>query len=148
MPTTRVAQIPRAKGDFEIVQRPMPEPKAGWVRIRVQACGVCHSDVIVKEGLFPNIAYPRVPGHELIGIIDTLGPGVEGWSTGQRVGVGWNGGYCGHCDACRRGNFFACQTSSEVTGITFDGGYAEHMVAPVSALAMVPDDLTLPMRRR
>jgi D-arabinose 1-dehydrogenase-like Zn-dependent alcohol dehydrogenase len=111
------------------------------VRVKVEACGICHSDTLVKDGLWPGIQYPRVPGHELIGTIDSLGSGVEGWKTGQRVGVGWHGGHCGYCDPCRRGDFFACQVALLTTGISFDGGYAEYMTAPAKALALVPDEL-------
>ena len=141
MSKMRAVQVSRPKGPLEIVEREIPEAAAGSVRIKVQACGVCHSDVITKDGLFPGIQYPRVPGHEVVGVIDAVGPGVVGWETGQRVGVGWNGGYCGHCDPCRRGNFFAC-VSTKVTGISFDGGYADYMVAPASAVALRPDQLT------
>jgi D-arabinose 1-dehydrogenase-like Zn-dependent alcohol dehydrogenase len=141
MPTMRVALVPQAKGAFEIVDRPIPEPGAGSVRIKVEACGVCHSDSMVKEGGYPGLVYPRVPGHEVAGTIDAVGPGVVRWSRGQRVGVGWHGGYCGHCDPCRRGDFFACETG-QVTGITFDGGYAEYMVAPASAIALLPAELS------
>ncbi len=141
MATMRVVQIPRPNGRLEIVERPVPEPGAGKVRIRVQACGICHSDSVTREGLFPGIEYPRVPGHEVAGVIDAVGPGTLGWQAGQRVGVGWNGGYCGRCDHCRRGEFFACVTSP-VTGIFYDGGYAEYMIAPASALALVPDGLS------
>src|SRR5580704_15192686 len=141
MQKMRAVQVPRPNGSFELVQREIPEPGAGTVRIKVQACGVCHSDSVTKEGLFPNIAYPRVPGHEVIGIVDAVGAGVRGWSTGQRVGVGWHGGNCGYCDACRRGDAFACETETLVTGVTHDGGYADYMIAPASALARVPDDL-------
>src|SRR5678815_1397876 len=119
----KVAQISKPGGDFEIVERDIPEPDAGQVRIRVQACGVCHSDVLTKEGLFPGIQYPRVPGHEVVGLIDAVGADVARFAAGQRVGVGWNGGYCGTCDVCRRGDFFACLTSTLITGITSDGGY-------------------------
>ena len=140
MATMRVAQISRPNGPFEIVERPVPEPGAGSVRIKVQACGVCHSDSLVKEGAFPGIEYPRVPGHEVAGLIDAIGPGVLGWEPGQRVGVGWNGGYCGYCDPCRRGEFFAC-VRGQVTGISFDGGYGEYMIAPTSAVALMPGDL-------
>jgi len=136
----RAVQVTRRKGPFEIVERPIPEPGAGSVRIKVQACGICHSDSLVKDGLFPGIAYPRVPGHEVAGVIDAVGAGVPQWTRGQRVGVGWNGGYCGHCNACRHGDFFACQTG-QITGLTFDGGYAEYMIAPASAVALLPDDL-------
>jgi D-arabinose 1-dehydrogenase-like Zn-dependent alcohol dehydrogenase len=140
MATMRVAQVPRPKGPFEVVERPTPEPGAGTVRIKVLACGVCHSDSVTKEGLFPGIQYPRVPGHEVAGIIDALGPGVAGWQPGQKVGVGWNGGYCGYCDHCRRGEFFAC-VRGQATGVTYDGGYAEYMIAPASAVALMPADL-------
>jgi D-arabinose 1-dehydrogenase-like Zn-dependent alcohol dehydrogenase len=140
MATMRVVQVPRPNGSFEIVERPVPEPGPGSVRIRVQSCGICHSDSIVKEGIFPGIRYPRVPGHEVAGVIDAVGTGVPRWSAGQRVGVGWHGGYCGHCDPCRRGDFFACKTG-QVTGLTFDGGYAEYMIAPASAVALLPDEL-------
>src|ERR1041385_3994900 len=141
MKTMRVAQIPAPKGKFEIVERPLPEAAPGTVRIKVAACGVCHSDALVKEGLWPGIQYPRVPGHEVTGTIDAVGEGVTRWKVGQRVGVGWNGGYCGQCDNCRRGNLFACETG-QVTGISFDGGYGEYMIAPVSAVARFPDDLS------
>jgi len=140
MATMRAVQIARPNGPFEIVERPIPEPGAGWLRIKVHACGVCHSDSLVKEGAFPGIPYPRVPGHEVAGVIDAVGAGVSGWLPGQRVGVGWNGGYCGQCDPCRRGELFACVTN-QVTGISFDGGYAEYMIAPVSAVARMPADL-------
>jgi D-arabinose 1-dehydrogenase-like Zn-dependent alcohol dehydrogenase len=140
MATMRVVQVPRPNGPFEIVERPVPEPSAGSVRIKVQACGICHSDSLVKEGAFPGIQYPRVPGHEVAGVVDAVGPGVAGLAPGQRVGVGWHGGYCGRCDHCRRGEFFACVTG-QVTGLTFDGGYAEYLVAPVSAVARMPADL-------
>ena len=141
MAKMRVAQVSRPGGPLEIVEREIPEPGPGFVRIKVQACGVCHSDSVTKDGLFPGIQYPRVPGHEVIGAIDAVGPNVPRWKPGQRVGVGWNGGFCGYCDSCRRGDFFACQTSTEVTGVTRDGGYAEYMLAPISALALVPDVL-------
>jgi D-arabinose 1-dehydrogenase-like Zn-dependent alcohol dehydrogenase len=140
MAVMRAAQVSRAKGPFEIVERPVPEPGAGAVRIKVLACGVCHSDSITKEGLSPGISYPRVPGHEVAGIIDAVGSGVAGWQVGQKVGVGWNGGYCGHCDHCRRGDFFAC-VNGQVTGVSYDGGYAEYMVAPASAVALMPEGL-------
>jgi alcohol dehydrogenase len=142
MPKMRVAQISHAKGPFELVERDIPEPPSGKVRVKVQACGVCHSDSVTKDGLFPGIEYPRVPGHEIIGTVDAAGPGVVGWQPGQRVGVGWHGGNCGYCDNCRNGDAFACQTETLVTGISHDGGYAEYMIAPTTALARVPDDLT------
>ena len=119
--TMRVAQVPRPNGPFEIVERPLPTPGPGTVRIAVQACGICHSDVLTKQGGFPGLVYPRVPGHEVAGVIDAIGPDVDTWKVGERVGVGWNGGYCGKCDPCRRGDLFACVTQ-QVTGITFDGG--------------------------
>jgi D-arabinose 1-dehydrogenase-like Zn-dependent alcohol dehydrogenase len=140
MNTMRVAQVPAAGRKFEIVERPIPEAAPGTVRIKVVACGICHSDSLVKEGQWPGIQYPRVPGHEVSGVIDALGSGVTGWSLGQPVGVGWHGGYCGRCDPCRRGDLFACETQ-QVTGISFDGGYGEYMVAPVSAVARFPDEL-------
>ena len=141
MTTMRVAQIPSPKRPFEMVERPIPQPTPGTVRIKVSACGVCHSDALVKEGLWPGIQYPRVPGHEISGTIDAVGEGVIGWSPGQRVGVGWHGGYCGRCNSCRRGDLFACETQ-QVTGISFDGGYGEYMIAPASAVARFPDDLS------
>lgn len=124
------------------MERDLPQPGPGAVRIKVQACGVCHSDTVTKEGLFPGIQYPRVPGHEVVGVVDALGAGVTAWKLGQRVGVGWNGGYCGQCDFCRRGDFFACQSGWGVTGVNFDGGYAEYMVASASALALLPEELS------
>src|SRR4029079_7258026 len=141
MATMRVAQISKPNSAFAIVERPIPEPGAGHVRIKVQACGICHSDSIVKQGLFPNIQYPRVPGHEVAGVIDAVGSGVAGWTVGQRVGVGWHGGNGGHCEQCRRGNFFACQFV-QTTGISYDGGYGEYMLAPASAVALMPEGLS------
>src|SRR2546425_1274915 len=142
MTTMRVAQIPTPKRPFEIVERPIPQPTPGTVRIKVEACGVCHSDSLVKEGLWPGIQYPRVPGHEVIGVVDAVGEGVKPWKNGQRVGIGWHGGNCGYCDHCRRGEFFACSVSLLTTGISFDGGYAEYMVAPTEALALAPNELS------
>jgi len=142
MAKMRAAQVPRPNGPLEIVEREIPAPGAGEVRLKVQACGICHSDSVVKEGLFPGIKYPRVPGHEVAGVVDALGAGVERWKVGDRVGVGWHGGNCGYCDSCRRGDFFACQTSSLVTGISSDGGYAEYMVAPAETLAAIPAELS------
>jgi D-arabinose 1-dehydrogenase-like Zn-dependent alcohol dehydrogenase len=141
MAKMRVVQVPRPKAPFEIVEREIPSPPTGWVRIQVQACGVCHSDSVIKDGLFPGIQYPRVPGHEVAGVIDAVGSGVAEWKVGQSVGVGWNGGYCSHCDPCRRGEFFACQ-NGQTTGINFDGGYADYMIAPASAVALRPDGLS------
>src|SRR5713226_805061 len=142
MPMMRVVQVPRANGPFELVEREIPQPGAGSVRIRVQACGICHSDSLTKEGSYPGIQYPRVPGHEIGGIIDAVGEGVAPWKTGQRVGVGWHGGHCGYCDSCRRGDFVTCQIAPQILGIAYDGGYAEYMVAPAGALALIPEGLS------
>lgn len=140
MPTMRAIQITKPQGPLELVERPIPIPAAGQVRIKVQACGICHSDSIIKEGLM-GVQFPRVPGHEVAGTIDAVGTGVKRFAVGQKVGVGWHGGYCGDCDNCRRGDFFACVTG-QVTGLTFDGGYADYMLAPASAVARMPDDLS------
>ena len=137
----KVAQIPTAGADFQIVEREIPKPGAGHVRIRVQACGICHSDVLTKEGAWPGIQYPRVPGHEVAGIIDELGAGVSEWKTGQRVGVGWHGGQDGTCLSCRRGDFRNCR-NLKIPGISYDGGYQQYMVAPVEALAAIPESLS------
>jgi alcohol dehydrogenase/propanol-preferring alcohol dehydrogenase len=138
----RAVQVSRAKGPLEVVERPIPEPGPGTVRIKVQACGICHSDSLTVEGHWPGIQYPRVPGHELIGVIDAVGKEVPPrWTAGQRVGVGWHAWHCLYCDNCRRGDFFACQTGAKVSGITIDGGYADYMIAPWTALALVPTDL-------
>jgi len=136
----KVAQVAKAGGDFEIVERDIPQPGPGHVRIRVQACGVCHSDVLAKEGGWPGLQYPRVPGHEVAGVIDEAGPGVTQWTKGQRVGVGWHGGQDGTCLACRRGDFINC-ASLRVTGLSYDGGYQEYMIAPVDAVARMPESL-------
>ena len=142
MPKMRAVQVTRAKAPFEIVEREIPEPGPGSVRIKVQACGICHSDTITKDGALPLVQYPRIPGHEVVGVIDAVASGVQRWSPGQRVGVGWHGGNCGYCDACRRGDFFACQTFTSITGITYDGGYAEYMIARAEALAAIPAELS------
>jgi len=142
MPKMRAVQVGRANGALELVEREVLEPSAGWVRIKVEACGICHSDSFTKEGSFPGVQYPRVPGHEIAGVIDAVGAGVEGWKAGQRVGVGWHGGHCGYCRSCRRGDFVTCQVAAQVPGITYDGGYAEYMSAPAAALALIPDELT------
>jgi len=142
MPKMRAVQIPRPNGPFEIVEREIPEPSSGSVRIRVQACGICHSDSVTKEGVLPGIQYPRVPGHEIVGVVDAVGQGVVRWKPGQRVGVGWHGGHCGYCDSCSRGDFFACQTSTLICGVTYDGGYADYMIAPAEAIASVPEELS------
>jgi len=141
MSKMRVVQVTRANGTFEIVEREIPQPAAGLVRVKVEACGICHSDAMTKEGLFPGIQYPRVPGHEIAGVIDAVGAGVAGWAKGQRVGVGWHGGHCGYCDSCRRGDFVTCQVAFQIPGISYDGGYAEYMIAPAGALALIPDGL-------
>jgi D-arabinose 1-dehydrogenase-like Zn-dependent alcohol dehydrogenase len=148
MATTRIAiapmkaaQIPKAGADFQIVEREIPKPGAGEVLIKVQACGVCHSDVLTKEGAWPGIQYPRVPGHEVAGVIEELGAGVSEWTKGQRVGVGWHGGQDGTCLACRRGDFRNCR-NLKISGISYDGGYQQYMVAPVEALAAIPESLS------
>lgn len=137
----KVAQISKPGGDFEIVERAVPEPGRGEVRIKVQACGVCHSDVLTKEGLWPGIQYPRIPGHEVAGVIDKVGDGITAWKKGQRVGVGWHGGHDGTCRECRRGDFRNCQ-SLKVCGISYDGGYEQYMIAPAEALVSIPDGLS------
>jgi len=142
MPKMRVAQIPHAKGPFELVERDIPEPGPGKVRVKIAACGVCHSDSMTVQGLYPGVTYPRVPGHEVIGTIDAVGVGTRGWSPGTPVGVGWHGGNCGYCGPCRHGDAFACATSNLVTGVTHDGGYAEYMIAPAESVARVPAGLT------
>jgi len=138
--TMKVAQITEPGADFEVVDREIPVPGAGQVRIKVQACGVCHSDVFTKEGQWPGIQYPRVPGHEVVGIVDDVGAGVTGWNKGQRVGVGWHGGHDGTCRECRRGDFRNCR-NRKVPGISYDGGYQQYMVAPTEALVAMPDGL-------
>lgn len=143
MPNMRAVQVSRPGGPLELVERAIPQPGAGQVRIKVEACGICHSDVLTKEGVWPGIEFPRVPGHEVIGVIDDVGKDVPSrWTHGQRVGVGWHAWHCGFCDSCRRSDFFACQTGIKVTGISFDGGYADYMVAPASALAVLPAELS------
>lgn len=136
----KAVQINKPGGNFEVVERPIPQPGRGQVRIKVEACGICHSDALVKEGQWPGIQYPRVPGHEIAGRIDAIGPDVTLWKPGQRVGVGWHGGHCFQCDPCRRGDFVLCQFE-EITAIHFDGGYAEYMIALAEAVAAMPDDL-------
>ena len=138
--TGRAYQVTAANGPFELVQREFPEPGPGHVRIRVQACGVCHSDSITKFGLFPGIAYPRVPGHEVAGVLDAIAPDVPVFKVGQRVGLGWHGGHCNYCEQCRRGDFILCQ-NQQIAGISYDGGYADYVIAPANALAVIPDDL-------
>jgi D-arabinose 1-dehydrogenase-like Zn-dependent alcohol dehydrogenase len=136
----KVAQIGKPGGDFEIVQREIPNPPPGHVRVRVEACGICHSDVFVKEGHWPGLRYPRIPGHEIAGVIDAVGEGVVSWQLGHRVGIGWHGGHCTTCEPCRRGNFVNCERL-RIPGFTHDGGYAEYVVNPVEGLARIPDDL-------
>jgi D-arabinose 1-dehydrogenase-like Zn-dependent alcohol dehydrogenase len=140
MPTMKVAQISAPGAEFELVEREIPNPPAGHVRIKVQACGICHSDALTKEGHWPGITYPRVPGHEIAGIIDELGANVSVWKKGQRVGVGWHGGQDGVCISCRRGDFGNCE-KLQIPGISYDGGYAEYVVVPVQALASMPESL-------
>jgi len=140
MTTMTVAQVPKAGGEFELVEREIPRPGPAHVRIRVAACGVCHSDAFTKEGLYPGLTYPRVPGHEVAGVIDEIGSGVTEWRKGQRVGVGWHGGQDGTCSACRRGDFVNCE-NGKITGVSFDGGYAEYMLAPAEAVAAIPESL-------
>src|ERR1700684_904806 len=137
----RAVQVPAAGGAFEVVQREFPDPGPGHVRIRVQACGVCHSDSITKLGLFPGIAYPRVPGHEVAGVVDAVGADVPLFKAGQRVGLGWHGGHCNYCTPCRRGDFVLCE-NQQISGISYDGGYADYVIAPANALALIPDDLS------
>jgi len=137
----KAAQIPKAAADFEIVEREIPKPGAAQVRIKVQACGVCHSDLFTKEGYWPGIQYPRVPGHEVVGIIDELGEGVTEWKKGQRIGVGWHGGHDGTCLQCRRGDFGNCQ-NLKIAGISYDGGYQQYMVAPAEAVTAMPEGLS------
>jgi D-arabinose 1-dehydrogenase-like Zn-dependent alcohol dehydrogenase len=142
MSKMRIVQVNRPNGPFELVEREIPEPGAGQVRIKVEACGICHSDSFTKEGTWPGIQYPRVPGHEIAGIVDAVGNGIAGWRQGQRVGVGWHGGHCGYCDSCRRGDFVTCQIALQVPGIAYDGGYAEFVIVPAGALALIPEGLS------
>jgi len=135
------AQVSKPGGPFELVERDVPQPGPGQVRVKVLACGICHSDVLVKENLWPGIQFPRVPGHEVAGIIDETSPEAIDWKPGQRVGIGWHGGQCNRCLPCRRGDFTNC-IRLKVTGISYDGGYQEYMVAPVEALARMPDELS------
>jgi D-arabinose 1-dehydrogenase-like Zn-dependent alcohol dehydrogenase len=140
MARMRVVQVAAPGAPLELVEREVPSPGNGEVRIRVEACGVCHSDAFTIAGGFPGIRYPKVPGHEVAGRIDALGSGAEPWRQGQRVGVGWHGGHCGHCDRCRRGDFVTCR-EARIPGIAYDGGYADYMIAPAHALAAIPDEL-------
>jgi D-arabinose 1-dehydrogenase-like Zn-dependent alcohol dehydrogenase len=140
----RSVQVSKPNGPFELVERKTPELGDGKVRIKVQACGICHGDYITKLGLFPDIKYPRVPGHEIAGVIDEVGNGVADWKIGQRVGVGWVGGNCGYCELCRRGDFLFCRFAQAQysTGISYDGGYSDYVITPVTALATIPDELS------
>ena len=138
--TGRFVAVKKAGGPLEMVTREVSAPQAGWVRVKVQACGVCHSDSLTKEGHWPGIHYPRVPGHEVVGVVDAIGEGVTEWKAGQRAGLGWYGGHCGKCEPCRRGDLVGC-LRLKVPGITFDGGYADYVTAPEIALAAVPDSL-------
>jgi len=137
----RAVQVSNPKKAFEIVEKDIPSPKKGTARVKIQACGICHSDSFVKEGLFPNIQYPRVPGHEIAGVIDAVGEEVGNWKVGDRIGIGWYGGHCKICESCRRGDFITC-SNPQVPGITYDGGYQEYMIAPIEALALVPENLS------
>ena len=136
----KAAQISKAGGDWELVERDIPEPGPGQVRVKVEACGICHSDALVKDGVWPGLQYPRVPGHEIAGRVDAVGANVTSWAVGQRVGVGWHGGHCFVCEQCRRGDFAMC-VNRKITGIDFDGGYAEYLIAPAAVMAAIPDDL-------
>ena len=141
MALMKAVQVSKPAGPFELVERPIPEPGRGQVRIKVEACGVCYSDVMVKDGLWPGLPYPRIPGHEIAGRVDAVGADVTNWKPGQRVGVGWHGGHCFTCDPCRRGDFILCRFE-KITAINYDGGYAEYMVAPAEAVAAIPDALS------
>ena len=139
--TGRAVQVSAAGGAFQFVEKQFPDPGPGHVRIRVQACGVCHSDAMTKLGLFPGIQYPRIPGHEVAGVLDAIGPDVPLYKVGQRVGLGWHGGHCNYCVPCRRGDFMVCENGL-ISGISFDGGYADYVIAPANAIALVPDELS------
>ena len=141
MPTMQAVQVAKANDPLKVVELEVPEPRDGQVLIKVQACGICHSDSLTVEGQWPGLQFPRVPGHEIAGVIEKMGAGVEGWEKGQRIGVGWHGGHCGHCDHCRHGDFVLCQRAL-IPGISYDGGYADYMIAPQEALARMPDDLS------
>ena len=142
MPQSRAVQAAGPQRALEVVQRQVPDPGAGEVRVRVEACGVCHSDFLTVEGHWPGISYPRVPGHEIAGSIDALGRDVPGWAVKDRVGIGWHGGHCGYCDSCRRGDFVTCSVAPKIPGISYDGGYADFLIAPAGALARIPDGLS------
>ncbi len=137
----RAVQVPGPKKPFELVEKEIPSPKKGTVRVKIQACGICHSDSFTKEGIFPGIQYPRVPGHEIAGVIDALGEDSGDWKEGQCVGIGWHGGHCKMCESCRRGDFMTC-AKLQIPGVSYDGGYAEYLIAPIEALALVPEGLS------
>jgi D-arabinose 1-dehydrogenase-like Zn-dependent alcohol dehydrogenase len=137
----RVAQVSAARGPIELAERPILDPGPGKVRVRVEACGVCHSDSVTKDGLFPGLTYPRIPGHEVTGVVDALGEGVTNWTKGQRVGIGWIGGHCTVCQPCRRGKFATCERA-QIAGIVYDGGYQEYMITSAQGLAAIPDALS------
>ncbi len=141
MAKMRAAKVIKPGSPFELVECDIPQPGPGQVRVRVLACGICHSDMFTKENLWPGIRYPRVPGHEITGILDEIGSAVQGWKTGQQVGVGWHGGHCGHCPACRRGDYVLC-ADLQVPGISYDGGYEEYVVTPAVGLALMPDGIS------
>ncbi len=140
MAKMRAVQVAKAGGAFEVVEREIPQPAPGWLRVKVEACGMCHSDAFVRAGAFPGLTLPRVPGHEIAGRVDALGPQVTAWKVGDRVGVGWHGGHCFQCDSCRRGLFVNCERA-KITGVTHDGGYAEYVVVPTESVARLPDSL-------
>jgi len=137
----QAVQVTKANGPFEVVERDIPNPGSRQVRIKVQACGICHSDTFTKMGAFPGIQFPRVPGHEVVGVLDAVGADVPEWKVGTRVGVGWHGGHCGYCHSCRRGDFITC-SRGQIPGISYDGGYAQYMIAPFEALASIPEELS------
>jgi D-arabinose 1-dehydrogenase-like Zn-dependent alcohol dehydrogenase len=140
--TTRAVVVEKPGADFTIIERPVTDPPEGAVRLKVAACGICQGDTLVKEGHWPGLSYPRIPGHEVAGVIDALGTGVVGWAVGDRVGIGWHGDHCGRCEACRCGEFVHCVTL-QITGLSFDGGYQQYMIAPVHGLARIPDAISL-----
>jgi len=142
MKKMRVVLVPRAKAPFEIVEREIPEPGPGQVRVAVKACGICHSDVLTKEGLWPGVTFPRAPGHEIAGVVDALGAGVQPWKVGDKVGIGWHGGHCGYCRSCRKGDFLTCSVAFQIPGINYDGGYSEYVIAPAAVLARIPEALS------
>jgi D-arabinose 1-dehydrogenase-like Zn-dependent alcohol dehydrogenase len=138
----RAVEVRKANGPLRLVERDVPDPSGSEVRVKVAACGICHSDVLTKAGLMPGIIYPRVPGHEIAGAVDRLGSDARGWEVGDRVGIGWHGGHCGWCESCRRGDFLTCRVERQVPGISYDGGYADYVIVPAAALARIPDPLT------